>query len=90
MNKKITGIIIVLVVVIASAGYYFYQNKGGKSVGIDSTIVNENKKTGNTTLESDKVVVVYFSFNLSKDDIEKIDSLNKDLRVGPDPDNFDF
>ena len=31
-----------------------------------------------------------FDFNLSKDDIEKIDSLNKDLRVGPDPDNFDF
>ena len=31
-----------------------------------------------------------FDFNLSKDDIEKIDSLNQDLRVGPDPDNFDF
>ena len=31
-----------------------------------------------------------FGFNLSKDDIDRIDSLNKDLRVGPDPDNFDF
>ena len=31
-----------------------------------------------------------FDFNLSNEDIEKIDSLNKDLRVGPDPDNFDF
>lgn len=31
-----------------------------------------------------------FDFNLSSDDIDKIDSLNKDLRVGPDPDNFDF
>lgn len=31
-----------------------------------------------------------FNFNLSKDDMEKIDSLNQDLRVGPDPDNFDF
>ncbi|WP_315118427.1 aldo/keto reductase [uncultured Clostridium sp.] len=31
-----------------------------------------------------------FDFNLSKDDIEKIDTLNQDLRVGPDPDNFDF
>lgn len=31
-----------------------------------------------------------FDFNLSKDDMDKIDSLNKDLRVGPDPDNFDF
>ncbi len=31
-----------------------------------------------------------FDFNLSKVDIDKIDSLNQDLRVGPDPDNFDF
>lgn len=31
-----------------------------------------------------------FDFNLSKDDMDRIDSLNKDLRVGPDPDNFDF
>ncbi|MBS4958839.1 MAG: aldo/keto reductase, partial [Clostridium sp.] len=31
-----------------------------------------------------------FDFNLSDDDMTKIDSLNKDLRVGPDPDNFDF
>ncbi|MEO2509963.1 hypothetical protein [Clostridium tertium] len=31
-----------------------------------------------------------FDFNLSDDDMEKIDSLNKDLRVGPDTDNFDF
>lgn len=31
-----------------------------------------------------------FGFNLSKDDMDRIDSLNKDLRVGPDPDNFDF
>ena len=31
-----------------------------------------------------------FNFELTKEDMEKIDSLNKDLRVGPDPDNFDF
>lgn len=31
-----------------------------------------------------------FGFNLSNDDMDRIDSLNKDLRVGPDPDNFDF
>ncbi|MDB1949293.1 hypothetical protein PMY38_01695 [Clostridium tertium] len=31
-----------------------------------------------------------FNFNLSDDEMAKIDSLNKDLRVGPDPDNFDF
>ncbi|AJA47121.1 aldo/keto reductase family oxidoreductase [Clostridium pasteurianum DSM 525 = ATCC 6013] len=31
-----------------------------------------------------------FDFELSKEELEKIDSLNQDLRVGPDPDNFDF
>lgn len=31
-----------------------------------------------------------FDFNLSEDEMEKINNLNKDLRVGPDPDNFDF
>jgi diketogulonate reductase-like aldo/keto reductase len=31
-----------------------------------------------------------FDFELSSDDMEKIDGLNKNERVGPDPDNFDF
>nr|WP_281252274.1 aldo/keto reductase [Sediminibacillus massiliensis] len=31
-----------------------------------------------------------FDFELSAEDMEKIDGLNKDERVGPDPDNFDF
>ncbi|MPM20223.1 Glyoxal reductase [bioreactor metagenome] len=31
-----------------------------------------------------------FDFNLSNGDIDRIDRLNQDLRVGPDPDNFDF
>ncbi|MCD7035189.1 aldo/keto reductase [Metabacillus sp. GX 13764] len=31
-----------------------------------------------------------FDFELSREDMEKIDSLNKDERIGPDPDNFDF
>jgi diketogulonate reductase-like aldo/keto reductase len=31
-----------------------------------------------------------FDFELSKDDIGAIDALNKDLRAGPDPDNFSF
>jgi diketogulonate reductase-like aldo/keto reductase len=31
-----------------------------------------------------------FDFELSKIDIEKINGLNQDQRVGPDPDNFDF
>lgn len=31
-----------------------------------------------------------FDFQLTADEITAIDGLNKDLRVGPDPDNFDF
>jgi len=31
-----------------------------------------------------------FDFELSPEDMEKIDALNQDRRVGPDPDNFDF
>ncbi|UQZ34045.1 aldo/keto reductase [Paenibacillus sp. PK3_47] len=31
-----------------------------------------------------------FDFRLSAEDMARIDSLNRDQRVGPDPDNFDF
>ncbi|ACX66038.1 aldo/keto reductase [Paenibacillus sp. Y412MC10] len=31
-----------------------------------------------------------FDFELSMEDMQRIDSLNQDHRVGPDPDNFDF
>ncbi|KAB7666062.1 aldo/keto reductase [Bacillus sp. B1-b2] len=31
-----------------------------------------------------------FDFCLTKEEMKRIDSLNQDLRVGPDPDNFDF
>lgn len=31
-----------------------------------------------------------FDFELSQEDMERIDALNQDKRVGPDPDNFDF
>lgn len=31
-----------------------------------------------------------FDFQLSTGDMERIDGLNQNLRVGPDPDNFDF
>ncbi len=31
-----------------------------------------------------------FNFELTKEDVEKIDALNENHRVGPDPDNFDF
>ncbi|SEO51541.1 aldo/keto reductase [Paenibacillus sp. OK076] len=31
-----------------------------------------------------------FDFELSTDEMERISALNEDVRVGPDPDNFDF
>lgn len=31
-----------------------------------------------------------FDFELAKDDMKRIDALNENRRVGPDPDNFDF
>ncbi|PQP89247.1 aldo/keto reductase [Paenibacillus sp. AR247] len=31
-----------------------------------------------------------FDFELSQDDMDRIDGLNENRRVGPDPDNFDF
>jgi diketogulonate reductase-like aldo/keto reductase len=31
-----------------------------------------------------------FDFELSQDEMDRIDGLNRDERVGPDPDNFDF
>lgn len=31
-----------------------------------------------------------FDFELSADEVARIDGLNQNLRVGPDPDNFDF
>lgn len=31
-----------------------------------------------------------FDFELSKEDMDRINALNEDKRVGPDPDNFDF
>ncbi|SMC26329.1 Aldo/keto reductase [Clostridium acidisoli DSM 12555] len=31
-----------------------------------------------------------FDFELTNEEVEKINFLNQDLRVGPDPDNFDF
>ena len=42
---------------------------------------NEGRLIQNTEL---------FDFNLTEEDMKKIDGLNQDLRVGPDPDNFDF
>ncbi len=54
---------------------------------LESDVVTIPKSTNERRLIEN---IDIFDFSLSKDDIEKIDSLNKNLRVGPDPDNFDF
>lgn len=54
---------------------------------IQSGVVTIPKSTNKDRLIQN---IDIFDFNLSKNDIAKIDSLNQDLRVGPDPDNFDF
>ncbi|MCR1951255.1 aldo/keto reductase [Clostridium sp. DSM 100503] len=54
---------------------------------LQSQIVTIPKSTNERRLTEN---IDIFDFNLSDDDMDKIDSLNKDLRVGPDPDNFDF
>ena len=54
---------------------------------LESDVITIPKSTNERRLIEN---IDIFDFSLSKDDIEKIDSLNKNLRVGPDPDNFDF
>lgn len=54
---------------------------------LQSQVVTIPKSTNESRLIEN---IDIFDFNLSNEDVAKIDSLNKDLRVGPDPDNFDF
>ena len=63
MKKKILIILGVIVIVGAVVVFYLYQNSYSPSVGINDSIVNEDGKEGSasTNLDSDKVLVVYFS-----------------------------
>lgn len=63
VKKKILIILGVIVIVGAAVGFYLYQNSDSPSVGINDSIVNEDGKEGSasTNLDSDKVLVVYFS-----------------------------
>lgn len=60
MKKKMKIIVIGLLVVAVGIGVYMYMNRN-VSVGIDQSIVNEDGKAGTTHLDSQKVLVVYFS-----------------------------
>lgn len=63
MKKKILITLGVIVIVGVAVGFYLYQNSDSPSVGINDSIVNEDGKEGSasTNLDSDKVLVVYFS-----------------------------
>ena len=61
MNKKVMTIIIaaLIVVVLVIGGFMLFGRN--QSVGLDSSIENKDGATGKTTLDSDRVLVVYFS-----------------------------
>ncbi|WP_317317050.1 flavodoxin [Longibaculum muris] len=60
MKRKLLIFIGIVAVIIAGVGYYFSQNRD-TSIGIDNSIANEDSKVGTTTLDSERVLVVYFS-----------------------------
>ena len=62
MNNKVKiYIAVIVVVVIAVVAFLIIRNMTSKSVGIDNNITNETGKKGSTSLDSSKVLVVYFS-----------------------------
>ena len=62
MSKGLkVGIIITVIVIVCVIGFLVVRNLGGKSVGIDPNTTNETGKEGKTSLDSSKVLVVYFS-----------------------------
>ena len=60
MKKNIGIIIGVVVAVIAVIAVIFMFTNNGGSVGLDSSIQNEDNRSGNTTLDSDRVLVTLF------------------------------
>ena len=62
-NLKTSIIILIFVLLIGGLGFIVVKNlnRDNKSNGVDSNIKNEEGKTGSTTLDSNKVLVIYFS-----------------------------
>lgn len=54
---------------------------------LENNIVTIPKSTNESRIIQNSNI---FDFQLTKEEVERISSLNQDLRVGPDPDNFDF
>lgn len=69
-------------------------NKYGKSIAqvilrwdLQNEVVTIPKSTKEHRIIENASI---FDFELTKEDMERIDALNQNHRVGPDPDNFDF
>ena len=77
---KIGLIILIIVVIVGIIGFIIARNFLPGNVGIDNNLTNEKGKEGNTTLDSSKVLVVYFS---QSGNTQKLAKLISD-RVGGD------
>lgn len=82
MKKKLMIMAGVVVLLVAAAGFYFMRSSQGVSVGINDAIKNENQKQGTTTLDSERVLVVYFTYggNTQKLAKEIYDQVGGDFR----------
>lgn len=82
MKKKLMIMAGVVVLLVAAAGFYFMRSSQGVSVGINDAIKNENQKQGTTTLDSERVLVVYFTYggNTQKLAKEVYDQVGGDFR----------
>lgn len=81
MNKKMKiGIIAAFVIAVGIIGFIVFGNSNDTPEGIDETITNEQDKEGNTSLDNNKVLVLYFS---QSGNTQKLAKLISD-RVGGD------
>lgn len=63
-----------------------YRSIDGAAI-YDNEVITIPKSTNEGRIIENSQI---FDFELTNEEVEKINSLNQDLRVGPDPDNFDF
>lgn len=61
MNKIVIITVIILTFLIVGGGIFLFMHKSRGVGGLNPAIQNENNKVGTTTLDSSKVLVVYFS-----------------------------
>lgn len=60
-RKNIAIAFAVTIVLIAGVGLFLFSNSKNSNAGLDDTVKNESGKIGTANLDSEKVLVVYFS-----------------------------